>query len=106
MNKLERSFERNRNARLLEHSSKMHRNCIRFGKGETDEHFFKKCKVAWMLKQMGHSFVVEAKFNGGKYIADVYDLDSRSAYEVTVNSPCTPAKVAFYEMKGITMREV
>ena len=106
MNKLERSFERNRNARLLEHSSKMHRNCIRFGKGETKQHFEKKCRVAWMLKQLGRSFVTEAEFVGKDYCADVFDLDSRAAYEVTVSSPCKPAKVSFYEVKGIKLREV
>ena len=69
-------------------------------------HYDRKCKIGWMLKQMGHSFVTEAEFIGGNYVADVFDLDSRAAYEITVTSPCTPAKEAFYEMKGIKLREV
>lgn len=54
----------------------------------------------------GHSIVTEAEFIGKTYRADVFDLDTREAYEVTVTSPSSPEKKAFYKVKGIILKEI
>jgi hypothetical protein len=82
MNELEKAIKRNDSARLLETTSRMHRNCIRINTNNSFAHEAKKLEICYALKSKGQEFVCEAEFKGKKGRADVFILDDCVAIEL------------------------
>ena len=84
MNKLDLAKTRNLNSLKLKHSSKIHRNCLRTGRGESESHALMKYWICRVLLSMKKEFVCEAVFENCSR-ADVYVLDDDIAIEVLIS---------------------
>ena len=73
--------KRNSSLNLLDRSFNITKNVIKFGKGETMEHFLAKCLLCKELKELQKYFVTEAIFIN-KSRADIFILDDCEAWEV------------------------
>ena len=80
MNQRDKMIQRNKIARLLEPSCRIHRNCIRLEFPQSKQHFMDICSKAYDLWIQGHSFYTEAKL-GMKARADLLDLDDKIVWE-------------------------
>ena len=80
MNQKDKMIQRNKIARLLEPSCRMHRNCIRLEFPQSKQHFMDICSKAYDLWSKDHAFYTEAKL-GMKTRADLLDLDDKIAWE-------------------------
>ena len=78
--------KRNEVSRLLRMSNR-HRNVLRWGAGETEEHITMKFKICKTLKEWGHEFYTEAIFEPSGLRADVIDADTGVVYEVHNTEP-------------------
>lgn len=69
------------NQKLLDHSFNTTPNVIKFGDGESFEHFLAKALLCYELKKNGQIYVTEARFlNGAR--CDVFCLSDGIGYEV------------------------
>lgn len=82
MNDSELKLKRNNTARLFEHSSKIHRNCVRINVGNTIEHERKKFETCFELKKQGKEFITEAVFEKSRKRADIVVLDDGLCIEI------------------------
>jgi len=83
VNKLDLMKKKNDSANLLEHSSRIHRNCIRINVNNGIAHEMKKTEICYRLKEAGLEFVCEAEFYGKKSgRADIFILDHEVALEL------------------------
>ena len=83
MNQKQLMQKRNDSARLLEHTSSIHRNCVRFNADNGIAHEMKKAEVCYHLKEAKIEFVCEAEFYGKKTgRADILILDECVALEI------------------------
>ena len=105
MNQLELATKRNDIARLFQHSSKIHRNCIRINAGNSFRHESKKFSLCWCLARDGKEFITEAVFENGLR-ADIVNLDNGTIYEI-VQSECQASidkKKAAYPLPVIVVK--
>ena len=82
MNQEQLMKKKNDSARLLEHSSRIHRNCVRLNCGSTIRHEMAKAEACYWLKKAGLEFVCEAVFKNGGDRADIFVLDHCVAIEI------------------------
>lgn len=82
MNLKQKMETKNNSARLLEFTSRGHRNCLRVNVNNTFAHEHKKFEVYWMLKCLGYEVVTEAEFRGKNARADLFVLDDCVAIEI------------------------
>lgn len=85
MGKIERMRKRNDVARRMEHTSSIHRNCIRINIHNTERHERKKFDLAWNLAKQGKKFVTEAEFKKSNIRADLVSLDDKKIFEIETN---------------------
>jgi hypothetical protein len=85
MNKRDLQRAKNDNARRLEHTSKIHRNCIRINTGNTYAHELKKFEVCWALAKDGKEYITEAVVEGTKRRYDIFVLDTGEIIEIETN---------------------
>ena len=95
MNKRDLQRERNNNPRQLEHSSKIHRNCIRINTGNTYAHELKKFEECWRLATEGKEYITEAVVEGTKRRYDILVLDTGEIIEIE-----TDPKIISEKRKG------
>ena len=67
---------------MLDRSINYRTNAVYLNSGNTIEHELAKFLVAWDLINNGSKVVTEAAFRNLKSRADVFELDTRTAYEV------------------------
>jgi len=82
MNQRDLMFKRNESARLLEFTSRGHRNCVRFNTTNGVKHEMKKAEVCYYLKLAGIEYCTEAEFVGKESRADIMVLDDNCAIEI------------------------
>lgn len=81
MNKKDLAIQRNNRSRLLEPTSRRHRNCVRISVANSLEHEIKKLRLCYAFKKANQEFVCEAVFlKGGR--ADIFNLSNGNAYEI------------------------
>ncbi len=85
MTEMEVMKQRNDVARRLEHTSSIHRNCIRINAGSTKRHEEKKFEIAWRLAKEGKEFITEAVFKKEGVRADIVCLDTKEIFEIETN---------------------
>lgn len=92
--------KRNEVSRLLRISNR-HRNVLRWGSNETDEHVRMKFEICMLLKKWGHEFYTEAIFDDSGLRADVIDADTGVVYEVyqTEGMESLKKKAQFYPLE-------
>ena len=92
--------KRNEVSRLLRISNR-HRNVLRWGSNETDEHVRMKFEICMLLKKWGHDFYTEAIFDDSGLRADVIDADTGVVYEVyqTEGMESLKKKAQFYPLE-------
>ena len=81
MNQKQLAIKKNQTAKLFQHTTRIHRNCIRINIGNTLEHELKKFRMCYALKKGGEEFLTEAVFHNGKR-ADIVSLDREIAFEI------------------------
>ena len=82
MNQKERLIKRNNSARMLEHTSAIHRNCVRFNTGNSMAHELQKARAALFFINLGYEVITEAEFKGKIARADLFILDDCVAVEI------------------------
>ena len=92
--------KRNEVSRLLRISNR-HRNVLRWGSNETDEHVRMKFEICMLLKKWGHDFYTEAIFDDSGLRADVINADTGVVYEVyqTEGMESLKKKAQFYPLE-------
>jgi len=80
LNKKNKQIKRNQIKGLIRPMNR-HRNCLKWGKGETNEHIQRKLDICKQLKKEGKEFYTEAIFKTGDR-ADVVNADDGIVYEV------------------------
>ena len=81
-NKRNVQVKRNKTSRLCEHTSRIHRNCIRLNKKSINTlHEAWKFEICCELIERGLEFITEAKFESGGR-ADILVLDLNLAIEI------------------------
>ena len=82
MNKKDLMYKRNQCARLFEHTSRIHRNCIRFNPHNSWEHEQMKAAICYGLLKEGKEFITEAKLLYNRGIVDIVVLDDFQVIEI------------------------
>ena len=67
---------------MLDHSINYRTNTIYLNTGNTLEHELAKFLVSWDLMTQGSKIVTEASFRNMRGRADIFELDTRTAYEI------------------------
>ena len=81
MNQIELMRNRNEIAQLIRIGNR-HKNVLRWGSGETDEHIQMKLEICKYLKKLGEEFYTEPIFVDGSGRADIIASDRRQIIEV------------------------
>lgn len=77
--------QRNDVTRRLEHTSAIHRNCIRINSNNTKRHEKKKFEICWELAKEGKEFITEGVFKESGIRSDIINLDEKILYEIETN---------------------
>ena len=95
INKKDLQREKNNNTRPLEHTSKIHRGCIRINTGNTYAHELKKFEECWRLSEEGKEYITEAVVEDTKRRYDILVLDTGEIIEIE-----TDPKIISEKRKG------
>jgi len=108
MNKKQLMIQRNDIARIFDHST-LKRNCLKFGRTQSKEHYQKQFELSWKAFKNGEDFATECVINTNikseQLRADFVNFDKGIVIEVAVSEKpeSLKRKEVIWEKYGLEM---